>query len=56
MADELDPKRTNEGPGQYPNEEQSRSNQEEISGSLDEDEEEFEDIDESEEDEEDLES
>jgi len=47
MADELDPK--------YPNEEQRRSNQEEITGALDE-EEEFEDIDEAEDDEEDLES
>jgi hypothetical protein len=48
MADELDPK--------YPDEEQRRSNQEEITGALDEEEEEFEDIDESEADEEDLES
>ena len=48
MADELDPKE--------PNEEQRRSNQEEITGALDEDEEEFEDIDEAESDEEDLES
>ena len=50
MADELDPK--------YPNEEQRRSNQEEIAGAIDEDEdeEELEDIDESEADEDDLES
>jgi hypothetical protein len=47
MADELDPKE--------PNEEPRRSNQEEITGALDE-EEEFEDIDEEEADEEDLES
>lgn len=47
MADELDPK--------IPNEEQRRSNQEEITGAVDE-EEEFEDIDEAEDDEEDLES
>jgi len=47
MADELDPK--------DPTEEQRRSNQEEITGALDE-EEEFEDIDEAEEDEEELES
>ena len=48
MADELDPKK--------PSEEHGRTSPEEIKGSVDEEEEEFEDIDESDSDEDDLES